>query len=502
MNGTLSVRAVHIVAVLLFAIVACRAETQYTWNGGTVWDSPLNSANWRTNGNWNPAVVPDSNEAYAYFAAPANYCYVTNSAATTLWRMAGAGTATTLGKLVYVSDSVLTLKAKNAQTQGFHLYAPVSFAEASGGFSYARSMNFCGDISFVGQSSVLFHSGTTAFRYDRYAVSVGESRTVPGWSNRVDTYSATLEFYAPESSAESVFCAFDQTAGSPFLRRAGGNTDTVLAAGATVTGTGIPEGAYLKRVFPGKDWIEISQPATTTTTGNAIEFGAFSPKISLSMSALRPNGAVAMMTLSANKFRAADSFDIDIGSLTVYADNASPYDRAVRFKTAENRFPARIALHSLTEVDNTRIILGTCDILFSNPYNSQSPGMPRSIVKMDSVTDTARLSVTGSMSAVVKSLEGLCGAIAKAGSGRLSIGLADVSNSGGIVVEEGTLVLTTEFSSEPSIASLLVKSDATLVLPAQGLSATSVTFESGATIEGPGILRCGNAVRTYCSCDG
>jgi hypothetical protein len=63
---------------------------------------------------------------------------------------------------------------------------------------------------------------------------------------------------------------YSQQAGSPYLFLKG--EAHVLSAGTLVSGEGIPDGAFLKRIFP-DGCIELSVPAAETIDGNTVVCG-------------------------------------------------------------------------------------------------------------------------------------------------------------------------------------------------------------------------------------
>jgi hypothetical protein len=126
------------------------------------------------------------------------------------------------------------------------IYAPVNAKNAiNGRFSLA-----C-DLKMPAATAVdTLPIGIQCIRADLYANSSDPDRTNEVYLNKVLQGSGAMVFYMPRGSSEQVSGSFNQTANSPFLQIASGIEVAELPVGALVTGDGIPQGAFLKRIFP------------------------------------------------------------------------------------------------------------------------------------------------------------------------------------------------------------------------------------------------------------
>jgi hypothetical protein len=273
-----------------------------------------------------------------------------------------------------------------------------------------------------------------------------------------------------------------------------------------VTGVGVPDGTYLKRVFPLKEWIELSNPVTSTVAQNSLTFAPFSPKVHLRVAKYVPNGSAVNNAVNVSKYGATDSMELEIDYTKLLATSAGGAPRSLIFGAAplddnvvlaQPFKPGRVIIHEVSQDADSNVSLETCDLLFSTTPQLTGPGFPLSIVRQPLATAEARLSVTGTMTAAIGELQDFKGTIIKTGTGTLRVGFTtnQIANAGRLVVEEGTFAIANpgegcKTADEiVTIGALEVAAGATLRLPARGLCVTgNVSIAAGSVIDGPGTL--------------
>ena len=513
--------------VVASACMAYAAQVTSVWQGGATATTPLTAANWNDPANWDENGVPNGPDAIADFGTQSGVFYVTSAVPVSVWAQK-AGSA---GGFTFVSEEKFSICNKvSVAPQGGHFYAPVEFQydNAQTYFSQAR---FC-DVMTGGMSKSALINGLVFYHLDRFARTSGPVRN-EALDFNVFGYNARFDIYAPESSATDVVCTFDQSAGSAILKRVGGSVSTVLPVGTTVTGEGVPVGTYLKRVFPNKEWIELSQPVTADATANELTFAAFTPDLTLKLRLIQSNSSGTRYALRPCKYRPEDDFTVDVAEVALLAPYSNGSDQSTIFDTpygvriespdkitsyAEAKYdvqydttlyPARVVIHNGGTVVRGTALLADCDLLFSrNPSGTMTPGFSRGVVaqlplkeRNNIPFEESKLTVTGSMTAVIHELKGIWATLGKYGSGTLIVGMTNAAPSTGtIAVREGTFRIAdpgegnvyycaANDEGPVEIGSLEVAAGATFVVPARGVRLLgSFKAEQGAIIDGEGVI--------------
>lgn len=476
-----------------WALAAC--ATSGTWvkrdgvgTGGTDWTS------WTNTENWVDGVLPSGytdGEKPNLAAATGQYIYIPVALETTYIY---SGLDYSSSRPVVLCDNLVYLRNSSASSSncgvfGAHLYAPWSLYASSSNYIRFEKSDICGSGS--PQASKLQIGGTVKFRYDRYANSSDVVRKNESYTTgkTVSVYGgAAVHFIGPRGSSEPIVGHWSQTAESPFLARVG--EEHVLPVGTVVTGTGIPEGTFLKRIFP-DGTIELSQPVTQTVADNEVTFAA---RGAVSYYAYANefscfNGASAR-NIYVLKYRDEDDMRIEFKYWN--CNNTADY-RKVNVKSSSGYLPGTLVMgtglnhyHYLT--------LETCHLEFAPSVDSSYPaGMKRGYM---TVSDNAqvRMTVTNNISAVIASVTNKTGTLTKDGAGKLTCGWGTTTSAGNtasLIVAGGVFEATGE-SAGMYVKNLTIKSGATFVVPEAGFSCDTLVAEPGAILEGRGELVCGN----------
>ncbi len=460
---------------LFIALVpsAMMADSAGTWmkrsgvgTGGTDWTS------WNDSDNWDGGTIASGSGSTSVASiSAATGQYIDIPSALSIYTITGADGDSP----VIRSDSVLSIYRSLSK---IYLYAPFAL-RCTSEYAGPTSVQFCGPCTAKSGSTPLFFTGGK-FRTDLYATSAGETRSETIWPCPLDNWGAvSFHFIAPHGSDADITANWSMTAGRPFLSRASGQAEHVLSVGTTVSGSGIPEGTFLKRVFP-DGTIELSAAATATSASTALTFAAFDSSMTATINGniyRGPSGSgnTTTCTLYVQKYREEDAFTVSAKLLR--SANSAKWD----FKVAtENGFLPGVL--SITGVqiksadDPLKVTLENSHIkIAGDDFADANFLLPGS-------AHTARLTVADGESHSMGALGSLKGTLIKDGSGTLGANLngGDGSYTGTLVVESGTFSVENE---GVFLSSVTIRADATLDAP-NGVHIGALTAESGATISG------------------
>lgn len=315
------------------------------------------------------------------------------------------------------------------------------------------------------------------FRGDLWAAEAGGACVNP-YQNPANAEFAqgSMSWYAPRSAPAQIG-EYSLTEGSVYALRTG--AAHLLSAGTTITGEGIAEGTYLKRVFEGTNWIELSAPATAT--GAATLNFAAQTACSLTQTLPNQNRGDATIRYAAIKYNAADTCEVTIPALSDAgkAHNRWGYDSSM----PAGLLPGRIVINS-----------------FAAQETAQKTNFIENVMlQVKAFTGTqGAWSVTANCAGALEVDEGttisldkmvnVAGTLAKTGAGTLNVNVATAENAGGLAAREGVLAVTSGSAEELKFETLELASGAVLQLPVEGIRVTQLTSAAGAILRGPGKL--------------
>ena len=454
--------------------------------GGTNW------AVWEDSANWEGGVLPSGTErATSQAILPAQSVYINSTDGITLPQIAVTNNVQSESQYpVLRSDATVVITYSDSsytQIKRFWLYSDYTW-KGRGGYSGPCYVKFCGDCT--GLTSTMEICQDSSYRFDMFANSTGGTRTYnklfPGTQPdfRIKGGCA-MDFVTPRGSDADVVGTWSQTAGSPFLSRVG--AEHVLCAGTTVTGSGIPAGTFLKRVFP-DGTIELSQAATSTIAENTLTFAAFSPDFSATIWRLWHVQGNSIATIRAQKHRAADKGRICV---SIMQHSAAPAPYGFKITTQDGYVPATLVLGK--NVTSTFYQLENCEVEFTGSGKDGDTDFHTCTFRIPNAAHAARLVATNGVVTSLGVFTNRVGTLVKGGAGTISIGLpndARVNSTGAIIVDEGTLEIRGSDSGDNYVPTLTVKAGATLRIP-NGLVCGTFNAEEGAIVEG-GVLACGS----------
>ena len=485
-------------SVMALALAAWAGNGTWNWftEGYTNGLSVDAIANWNDPANWVNGEVPSGDAPTAWLVPsdrttsmagyPTRWIavppegvtlgYLSSRQAANIYLTGGpisfAGTST-----YYAYYGALRDETANSPNCPVWIFNPVSFTDK--GLNaiglYCNRTRLCGPIDASGNISV-----ADAFRHhlNRFAVSDSEAPADVSLTGRYTPGSGSIRIYARMSAPEQT--GWWRTAeGSPYLHRTGVAHE--LSPGCRVTGAGIPEGAWLKRVFK-SDIVEISAPATASSAdegGTELTFGAFNPVTDLHVKELGLQG-VSFINFMFTKFRPDDNARFTVKrligtNLSWYVIDMDDEDAAVVSTNAVCR-PGTFVIENADSYKYHPLYLQRAHIELA------CATFP--ILAVDNVSGwDARVTVTNGQTATVKSMHHWKGSLVKDGAGTLVVQSTNATHKA-LTVEAGTFRFAPSHPGPATLATLSVASGATFELEAGcALRVTSEpTFASGSTL--------------------
>lgn len=461
------------------------------WGADGVWtrnvaNTPATAYDWTDSANWRDGEIPGANEkaTVTSLGSPATYIRLPDSGISLTNLQAGAnaiflGGPVTMNWLAESGHSALN----GAGT-----------ARLYGGLVAGQNVCYASNVQIAGKArceayNLIFSSGTICFRHDLFAESAGEVRDgdYELGSYQLNPGSASCKFYTPVG-ADACTGTWKLTEGSPFATRVS-DAAHPLAVGTLVSGTGLPEGTFLKRIYSDRE-IELSEPATASSDGVELAFAAFAPKMEQTISNFMKMGSTS------DRLYVVKEHEQDVGRIVFN-----------RFYGTDTRMLTRLGLDATDLVNHvpgtlvfrevngwSRISLLECHLEFAGKVDTGVTTFGAAYpFSFDAAlpTATARLTVPASVTASIAVFTNWTGTVAKDGPGRLSIALGDAVNTGVVDVREGVLELTapdTVGADGVVFASLAIASGAELAIPAAGMTVDAATFADGAVVRGPGRI--------------
>ena len=467
------------------------------------------AADWFDENNWTNGLIASGSDVTAHFWTPGSnwdnsgirYVAVDRDLTVTQilrwWNNTRTQSAIDANRrIVLAGDHTITLDGTSmrAYLAGVGIYGNIHIT-ASSTYPLIRQVDICGPFVNDSGSTALFDAAKGLDALSRFRRDLWADGTSEGITNFAPTKlyldgQTQIGFYAPEGS-DGVSGTWKLTEGSAIAYRVG--DAHALSAGTTVTGEGVPEGAYVKRIYSNAIF-ELSQAATISTgdEGTTLEFAAFHPK---AYQRIDPHAAVSHSATYYDGFWPMKHTPED--EMTVEMFDLKPTSGIYNFYVdcEDGYLPGRFIFHN-TSTFNRLLLLGTCEVEFAATTNNTAAGFPNLVAMRsgaDGMDDIARVIVPDGVDASFGSLTNVVGTFVKAGAGTLTapvVSNADfgAADSGEVVVEEGSLVLTCDSGDPIHMRTLAITNGATLTIPSCGIEAETVLAEAGAVVNGTGFF--------------
>lgn len=447
--------------------------------------SVLDALDWFDSSNWNGDPVNSTMIKADLTGNPTSTRYIkidrAVDVASIVATAAGTILTNTAQKVVVVSDHDFRIyrdsSLKEPQPHGIMFYADFS----TKGTVYPKSLILCGDFGTAegaAKGLPLACGNPIEMRADLYAKSSDPVRENAFGFTSTTLNAGDLTLVAPRGSSEAVVGTWSQTKDSPYIVRTG--AAHVLCAGTVVSGAGIGEGTFVKRIFP-DGIVELSAVATETIADNELTFAAFSPKVSHTCSINTSQDGSHNLCLV--KWRDEDEF-----VLTVTAMTSSKAASIIVFDVKEGALPATAILKSGAGMKGGLRFVN-CRIQFGAEGQVSGPNFAEvSSARVPYWDSKARLSVPEGLTAGIANFDTIAGTLTKEGAGTLTLDLTGPAENytGSVIVKDGVLAFTGE--GELYVKTLAISNGATFHVPEGGLRCDSFLCEPGATVSGPGTI--------------
>ena len=452
----------------VFMSAGFAGATEFTWAlTAEQTGSAVNTASdWTTPANWGvasgcPCTVAD----FAKVATGASgYRYIRLPDALTIGRLYNES-----GKMIFVGNE-LTVDSGGIRNnnQNTFVYANLTAPNDMGG-----SFALAGDIDVDGTLTI--STGNIYHRADRYATSTASDRKVADIASAYLGWNAYMAYSVRSQPAKTV--AFNQTDKSPYLFRSGSDDCLQLAVGTTVTGEGIPEGTFLRRIFS-EGVIELSNPVSGTRTENALSFAAFKPTVRHRIGTFEHYIGNVDHHLYASKYVADEGLFVEIDNVAAAASDNLAY--TFYFESEAGMHPGTYVFHNTGNWKGPLGLKNTRFLLAGDTSTSYFPNA--SLIHQKDANVITYLQVTNDMSVTFHKISSMCGQICKEGTGSLATSFSAGEHSGTLVVKEGTLELQ-DAGGTAVLGGCNLSSGATLHLATGSrISLKALTAETGAMI--------------------
>lgn len=468
---------------LLFLTMALCGVTAFAadgiWTKTDTGTSPQTAADYSAPANWANGYVPGAGDTVYFTNAYATTRYVklpSNLSVAKIYAARGSSDQYTqlLGDKLTLTGSTLSFKGKDALTQ--RIFADITAPE---GLSLTHS-GFCGDLTFGGAKKDLTTGGGQCHMdFSVYANSVDPVRS-PLDINRLYAGSGELHCIGPAGLTGAVTGVWKVVPGSPYLTYVSGEKQgEQLAVGGALSGEGIPDGAFVKRIFS-KDYIEMSAASTAAVeTDSTVTFGSFVPEVTVH---------VPYFLLAATPTHYIERRnDASVLRMDVDFFQSASATYTLTLTVSSGKSPGTLVLHDADLMTMClRFINGHVE-LAENPDGVTGIPNARSIC-LYNADSKARFTVTNGISAVISVLSNVVGTVTKDGAGVLTSRLV-LNNTGTIKVEDGVFAMDENpDSSVPSIGTLNVAAGATFRLNGGTLKVANLAVVPGSVLDGPGVI--------------
>lgn len=478
---------VRVLPVLAFAASAGLSLSAKTcdWNNSGTMTPITQSADFYALANWLDEAPPESQDSAFFYKCPSGvWSYITS-----------AKTIDARGILTCNHDYAGSRDVAIVSDAGFSItgsgtasglwIGPTIYGDVVSNLRLVTwSVNLCGDFVTTAdannaQGQITLSAGVFRNRLDRYANSPDPVRVNPMRIQHFYIGAGDWAIHSPRSLAEDVKGKWNQTENSPYLFPAAG-TSHVLPVGTIVTGEGVPNETFLRRVFPDGS-IELSKSieAGKSLAANELTFSAFSPKVSISCQKLSIS-ASDRRSVFLNCSGDASELEFEIGSLDGISGQRSLYFGA------ESGYSAG----TLKLLDGSRysgtITLGNVKFsVASNTLGNISFALPTATaittVEVDDAASTVQFG---------KKLSTITGTLVKTGEGALQVCMGEDTAKGSIEVKDGTLEMmrASDEIEKWDVGTLFIAGSAILKLNGGELKVGSIAAEAGACVTGEGVL--------------
>jgi hypothetical protein len=283
----LSAKSFMLVLFLFTGFLSYSSQRVWSTNPTTS-NTPATAFDWNDKSNWKNEAVPNDYDRIL-FNVPNSLFYVKipETVITTNLTIQTANNkyACLIGGKIIITTSLP--KRGNLAFGGAYFFGDIETGpEPSPDFSfpYISGVELAGRATAIKQNWVP-SSGWVNHRLDKFAYSSNPLRTddiVVADDKAYNPGNANTGFYAPEGNDGAFNKKWNLVKDSPYITRHSSQEAHPIASGTIVTGEGIEEGTFVKRIFD-NGCIELSKNATLSVDGAPINFAPFTPEVRINI---------------------------------------------------------------------------------------------------------------------------------------------------------------------------------------------------------------------------
>ena len=301
-------RLVGFMITVAAALAAPAAD--FTWAGGSTTGGPANAKEFADGDNWGGAY-PNDKDAVANVTAAGKNAFLTLDAnPVTLNKLTGSS-AMLLGSKTLTFEKSSANANPNCNVANF--YTPVKVAS---GQLFLYGNWICDTFDVADGASIMANNTSLYFHDDYWAPAAGGERTFSKIPAAYE-YHGSYAFFSPRAKADSWYLTL--TKDSPYAKsKSGWAIFDRCSAGQLVSGPGIKEGTYVKRIFDSMT-IELSEPATDSVVDAAAAFTPQTVKITRAFGELGHNGSTDhSTTIYVDRHAEDEDYAVEVDKLMVY----------------------------------------------------------------------------------------------------------------------------------------------------------------------------------------
>ena len=451
-------------------------------------NTPATALDWTDAANWEGGEVPGAYDGVKFNKAN-SFFYVKVPVNTVVSNLnvhtdSGKYACIVCERLILSAKPQYTTRAMSSFGAGLFYGDIESASETDSTFPYLSGLQLAGRAIARYQNWVP-SSGWVEHRLDKFAYSSSPVRTddIQIADNKAyNPGNANISVYAPHG-ADACTGRWHLAKDSPYITLAA--EKHAIVPGAVVTGEGIPENTFVKRIFS-ESYVELSAPATADASAAELSFSALTPDVRIKVNTFSRMGD-GDRWFSLYKYRPEDGLRYEISTINGYAPQIQYI--GVSKANAEKYLPGTHVFHKIG-TNGGRWILNNSHLELAGDGTKPTTFVSSLNVEV-AESCTARITVTNNISAVVNTFTNFAGTIVKDGAGSLALHFAETANKGSISLEGGVLTIAKKDSASAgpvALESLELGEDAILEIPEEGLLVSRLRANEGAKVRGPGLL--------------
>lgn len=327
--------------------------------------------------------------------------------------------------------------------------------------------HICGD--YTVNDTLTLSISALNHRADLYANSADLVRR-PVNVNFINEGSGVLICYGARAM-EAQVRKFALTEGSAYLVVADANNALTLAAGAPVSGEGIAEGTFVKRIFTASI-IELSQPVSVTAAESDVSFAAHAPSVIDTIDTFYYNGGNPDQYFVTAQYPGAP-LEVDVSVF-----KSSNVDKIFTVYRPDNMQSGKITLHD-TSGWYAPLMFRTAHLNF--PGDVETTVFPRTKYITTQVNHTLTLTATNDLAITVASVvTNISSTVVKDGTGSIALTMQPgAATTGAFNIQEGTLIL----NGESTLANITIANGAALKITSGRFVANAFAADANASID-------------------